>query len=788
MSGSAAADAATPNGAADAAPDAPRPPSLMSRLWRRLTRPFRKTGGATEFIARVPGILQLDAAECGAASLAMVLAYHGRWVPLEQLRLACGVSRDGSKASNIIKAAKSFGMSAKGFRKEPEQLGDINVPAIIHWNFNHFLVLEGIHPKHVWLSDPAGGRRKVSHAEFGEAFTGVVLALEPGPDFKRGGPRPSPFAQLWRELRSSRMAALLVALLSLALVVPGLVAPGLSKLYVDHVMLQGLTSWVIPLCAAMIGTALFQVSITFLQQYYLLRIEAKLAIVMSSRVLTRLMNQTMQFFGQRFAGELAGRVNAADQIAQLLSGQVATTGFNMVAVVIYGGAMMLFDPLVASVAFMIPVINLVMMRGLRKRMRDLNRRVAIDHGKMAGRTIAILAGIETIKVSGAEGDAYAQWAGQHARTLSSVQSLSVQNSVVGVVPGLLNMVGLTAVLCIGGLRVIEGAMTLGSLFAIQTLLSSFTGPLNGLMGLYEQIQHAQGELNRLTDLMARPESQMINDLPPPEVTQTPEALAEAAARPPVPKTEEEAAAVLGGRMLTGRVELRNLYFGYSRTDLPMIRDFSLTLEPGMRVALVGGSGSGKSTIGRMVAGLLEPWSGEVLFDGVPRHLIPPRTFASCVSYVDQDVFMFEGTIRDNLSLWDSTVPESNIVDALKDAEIHPEVATREGRYDAHVSEGGTNFSGGQRQRLEIARALVPNPAVLILDEATSALDPITEQKIDHSLRRRGCTCIIIAHRLSAIRDADEIIVLRRGRIVERGTHDALIAANGAYAELIKAEV
>jgi NHLM bacteriocin system ABC transporter peptidase/ATP-binding protein len=730
---------------------------------------FSRPTGAIGRVAPVPLILQMDAAECGAASLAMVLARYGRWVPLEQMRLACGVSRDGSKATNILKAARSFGMNGKGFRKEPNQLGDIAVPAIIHWNFNHFLVLEGIKGNTVSIADPARGRVTIPLSDFNECFTGVVLALEPGPEFTRGGPRPRPVGQLLEQLHSSRVAALLVASFSLMLVIPGLAVPGLSKLFIDKVMLQGFHSWVLPLCAGLLFATSFQAMVTYLQQYYLLRIEAKLAVVMSSRVISRLMDQSLAFLGQRFAGELAGRVGAADGIAQLLSGQVATTGFNLIAVLIYGGAMLMFDPMVAAVAFLVPLVNVTMMRALRKRMQDLNRRVALDHGKLTGRTAAVLSGIETIKVSGAEGDAFAQWAGQHARTLGSIQSLSVQNSIVGAVPGLLSAIGTAAVLGIGGLRVIEGQLSLGSLLAIQTLLGSFIGPLNGVMGLFEQIQHAQGDLNRLADLMAKPETEILA-----AAAGTATAAPVAVATVPI--------------LLTGRVELRNLSFGYSRTDAPLINNFSLTLEPGMRVALVGGSGSGKSTVGRMIAGLLEPWSGEILFDGMPRQAVPPRSFASSVSYVDQDVFLFEGTIRDNLTLWDTTVPEANIVDALKDAEIHHEVVSRQGGHEAHVSEGGLNFSGGQRQRLEIARALVPNPSVLILDEATAALDPITEQKIDQAVRRRGCTCIIIAHRLSAIRDADEIIVLRRGRIVERGNHDSLLVANNIYASLIKAEV
>lgn len=750
--------------------------NALARAQRRLAAIFAifsnrlKPGrGAMDRVAAVPLTLQIEAAECGAASLTMVLSYYGRWASLEQVRQDCGVSRDGSKASNILKAAKSYGMSAKGYRKEPDQLGAIPMPAIIHWNFNHFVVLEGIENTYASIADPAGGRRRVPAEEFAESFTGVVLAMEPGPDFTRGGTKPQPLMQLLEQLRSSRNAAALVALFSLALVVPGLIVPGLSKLFIDKVMLQGFQNWVQPLCLGLVAAALAEAGIIWLQQHYLVRIEAKLSVVLSSRVMTRLMEQSLAFIGQRFPGELAGRVEAADNIAALLSGQVASTAFNLIAVVMYGGAMLMFDPGVAMVAFLVPAINLTIMRLVRTRMRDLNSRVSLDSGKLMGRTVSSLSGLETIKVSGAEGDVFAQWSGQHARVMASVQSLSVQNAIIGAVPGLLSAFGMVAVLSLGGLRVIHGEITLGTLVAIMALMTSFIGPLNSLMGLFEHVQHAIGDLNRLSDLMSKTDAEQANE----KGAGIPGALA--------------APAILSSPLLSGRLELRDLSFGYSRTDPPLIRDFSLSLEPGMRVALVGGSGSGKSTIGRMVAGLLQPWSGDVMFDGVPRSAIPPRAFASSVCYVDQDVFLFEGTIRENLTLWDPTVPESNIVEALKDAEIHADVTARAGRYDAMVTEGGLNFSGGQRQRLEIARALVPCPSILILDEATAALDPITEQRIDQAIRRRGCTCLIIAHRLSAIRDADEIIVLRKGVIAERGDHDTLLAAGNIYASLIQAE-
>ncbi len=719
------------------------------KAWLRRLR-----GGSR--IARTPTILQMEAAECGAASLAMVLARHGRWVPLEALRLACGVSRDGTKATNLLKAARSYGLSAKGFKKEPGQLTELPLPSILHWNFNHFLVLEGIRRGRAHLNDPAAGRRTVGLDELGESFTGVVLAFERTDAFRAGGIRPRPWRQLAAQAGRSHAGLALVALFSLLLVVPGLVVPGLSRLFVDRVLVQHVDGWVAPLCLAVAGAALLQTAVTHLQIRYLVRLEAKLTVLLSTRVLARLLALPIPFFSQRYGGELAGRVAAADRVATLLSGQVATTAFNLVSVVVYGAAMAGYDPWLALLAAATPAVNLGLLGGLRRRMADANRKIAADTGKMLGAAAGIIAGIETIKVSGAEDESFGQLAGHHARALDSIQSLGLAGALVGAAPGLLSALGNTAILAVGALRVIDGDLTLGSLAAIQALMTGFATPLAGLVTMADRLQAARGDLARLSDLLDGDD-------------------------PPAP-----AAPALLRHKLDGRVELVDVDFGYSPTDPPLIQGFSLVLEPGMRVALVGGSGSGKSTLGRLVTGLLLPTRGEIRIDGHKLAEIPPHVFANSVAYVDQDVFLFGGSVRENLTLWDPTVPETEIVQALKDAEIHADIAGRPGRYDCAVAEGGRNFSGGQRQRLEIARALVGNPSVLVLDEATAALDPVTELSIDQSIRRRGCTCIIIAHRLSTIRDCDRIVVLQQGRVVETGSHDELIARQGAYAQLVQA--
>ena len=710
---------------------------------------------------RTPTVLQMAAVECGAAALAMVLAFHGRWVPLEELRILCGVSRDGSKASNILKAARSLGMVAKGFRKEPDGLPDLPLPSIVHWNFNHYVVFEGFRGDYAIVNDPARGRRRYRKSEFSQHFTGVVLALTPGDDFRPGGHRPRPLREIFRLLQHSRAAVGLIAAFSLMLVVPGLLLPGLSKLFVDKVLLQRLDDWLLPLCLVVIGTGALRALMVHLQQKYLLRLEGKLAAVLSARVMGSLMAQSLAFFNQRYAGELATRVACADRVSSLLSGEVATTAFNMIAVMVYAVAMAVFDPIVAAVALLVPLTNVLLVRTLRRRAVELNRAISLDQGRMTGAAIGAIVGIETIKVSGGEGEAFARWAGYHARTMAGQQALGLLNGVVGVAPSLLGAIGSGAVLVVGGFRVIDGELTIGSLLALQLLMASFVGPFNQLVALVERARQAQGDLNRINDLLAGA---------PPAPTASPALATPALAGPLRPE---------------GRIEFRDISFGYSPADPPLIRDFNLVLEPGMRVALVGGSGSGKSTIGRLMCGLLHPWTGQILLDGRPLANLPPALRAASLAYVDQDIFLFAGSIRDNLTLWDRTQPESAIVEALKDAEIHAEVATRPGGLDSLVAEGGVNFSGGQRQRLEIARALVGSPAALVLDEATAALDPVTEQRIDEGIRRRGCTALIIAHRLSTVRDADEIVVLNRGLVAERGTHASLMAAGGTYAGLFE---
>jgi NHLM bacteriocin system ABC transporter peptidase/ATP-binding protein len=714
-------------------------------------------------LRRSPTVLQMEAVECGAAALAIVLAHHGRWVPLEELRVACGVSRDGSKASNVVKAARGYGLAAKGFKKEPSALRSLHLPAILHWNFNHFVVLDGFQKGRVFLNDPAAGPREVSEEELDQAFTGVVLTFEPGPEFQRQGDPPRLIPALRRRLAGSRAALAFVLLAGLALAIPGLVVPVFSKIFVDSVLLENRRDWLPPLLFAMGGAALLTGALTWIQQVYLLRLETRMAVGSSSRFLWHVLRLPSEFFSQRFAGDISSRVAINDRVAQLLSRDLATNALGVLMVVFFAAVLFQYDAVLTLVGIAVVSLNVAALRFVSRKRVDGNRRLVQDQGKLLGTAIGGLQTIETLKATGGESDLFARWAGYQAKVVNGRQELERYTQMLDAVPPLLSAVNTALILGLGGLRVMNGSLSLGGLVAFQLLMAAFIAPINRLVSLGGRLQMVEGDMNRLDDVLRYridPSAGSGSGEPPPEGT-------------PV--------------RLHGFLELRDVSFGYSRLDPPLIEGLHLTLKPGSRVALVGGSGSGKSTISRLVTGLYEPWSGEILFDRRRRSETPAGVLTHSLAAVDQNVFLFEGTVRENLTLWDATIPLPEVVAAAKDACIHEDIAARPGGYDSPVEEGGANWSGGQRQRLEIARALVGRPSVLVLDEATSALDPTTESRIDENLRRRGCTCLIVAHRLSTIRDADEIIVLEKGKVVQRGTHDELKGIEGPYARLISAE-
>ena len=715
---------------------------------------------------RTPTILQMEAVECGAAALAMILAHFGRWVSLEELRVACGVSRDGSKASNVLKAARAYGLDARGFKREPAQLRFMPMPMIVHWNFNHFVVLEGFKRGRAFLNDPGVGPTAVSDEEFDQSFTGVALTFERDTTFVRGGDPPNVIRSLMQRLPGSRTSIAFVLVAGLALVVPGLVTPSFNKVFVDDILVKGLGSWIKPLLVAMGATAAVSATLTWLQQRYLLRLETKLAIESAGRFFWHVLRLPVAFFTQRFAGDISARVSINDRVAKTVSGDLATTAINALLIVFYAALLLQYDRVLAMLGVVTAVLNIGALRWADHARVDLSRRLQQERGKMLGAAMGGLMTIETLKASGAESDFFSRWAGHHAKVSNTYQQLQLTTTILGIVPPFLMSLNAALVLGIGGIRVMDGLLSMGLLVSFQALVIAFLSPVNRMVDLGTQFQDLKGDLGRLDDVLNARRDPWATDLTGPQTS--------------APDDAREV-------KLGGLVELRGLTFGYSALEPPLIQDFSLTLRPGSRVALVGGSGCGKSTVARLVAGLYEPWAGDILFDGRPRRDVPRRVLVNSIAVVDQDIGMFEGTLSENVTLWDGTTPEADLIQAARDASIHEEIAVRPGAYASRMEEGGRNFSGGQRQRLEITRALVNSPTILVLDEATSALDPATEQEIDDHLRRRGCTCLIIAHRLSTIRDCDEILVLERGRVVQRGTHETLSAVPGRYRNLIAAE-
>jgi NHLM bacteriocin system ABC transporter peptidase/ATP-binding protein len=725
-----------------------------------------KTGsppGPAKFPKRVPTptLLQMEAVECGAASLGIILRHFNLWIPLEQLRLDCGVTRDGSKASNLLKAARRFGMDAKGVRYEVNQLLQIEPPVILFWNFNHFLVFEGVSDGKVHLNDPASGPRRIAIDELEASFTGVVLILRPTPEFKEGGYKPSLFASLGRRLAGFQIGLAYAVVAGLFLILPTVVNPAFTKTFIDEVLI-GDKQWIVrPLIGCMGISILLMAVLLVFQRHYLLRLQTKLALTTSAKFLTHILQLPMEFFSQRYAGEIGSRVMINDRVAKVLSEKLATTVLDMMSLIFFALLMIRYDVWLTLVCVAIALINVVATKVVQRPRTDASFRLQQEKGKLTGTSISGIQMMETLKASGGEMEFFGRWGGYQAKAIKAQQDMEFFGQCLTAIPPFTKALISAAILGFGGFRVMDGYMTVGLLVAFQAIMDSFTRPITTFVTFGNALQETGADLTRLDDVLRYDRDPIYL---PNQVYD--------------PKFEESI-------KLTGRVEMRNITFGFNPLAPPLIENLSFTVKPGQRIALVGGSGSGKSTASKIVAGLFKPWSGEILFDDVPREKVPPRLLHNSMGMVDQDIFMFEGTVRDNLTMWDSTVPDVSVTQACKDAAIAEMLSARKGGLTTYVAEGGVNFSGGQRQRLEIARALVTSPTFLILDEATSALDPATEKQIDQNLRRRGCSCLIVAHRLSTIRDCDEIIVLEFGKVVERGTHEEMKDAGGPYSRLIR---
>ncbi len=723
---------------------------------KTLKQPIKK--GA----AKVPVIMQMEALECGAASLTMILAYYGKWIPLEQVRADCGVSRDGSNAKNLLKAARSYGLTAKGYRYEPEDLKKNGTfPCIIHWNFNHFLVLDGFKGNKAYLNDPAKGSYSVSMETFDKSFTGICLMFEPSESFEPGGKPKSVLSFAKKRLKGAGAAIAFVVLTTVISSLIGIINPAFSRIFLDRLLTGENPEWFMTFLFAFAGMGAVQLIVQWIQTVYSLKINGKLSVVGSTEYMWKVLRMPMEFFSQRMAGDIQQRQGMNASAAQSLVQTFAPLALNTVMMVFYLVVMIRYSFVLTLVGLASIVINIAVSRIISKKRINITRVSMRDSGKLAGATVAGIEMIETIKASGAENGFFEKWAGYQASVNTQQVRFERLNQYLGMIPTFVSSLANTAVLILGVYFTINGEFTVGMIMAFQGFLGSFTAPAQTLISAGQTLQEMRTQMERVEDVMEYPT----------DVNYDNDAVSE----------DEEY------DKLTGNVELKNVTFGYSRLAEPLIRDFNLTLKTGGRVAFVGTSGCGKSTLSKLISGLYKPWSGEILFDGKPISDIDRNVFTGSLAVVDQDIILFEDTIANNIKMWDNSIEDFEMIMAARDAQLHEDIMQRDGGYNYRITEGGKDFSGGQRQRMEIARVLAQDPTIIILDEATSALDAKTEYEVVKSIKDRGITCIVVAHRLSTIRDCDEIIVLDNGAVVERGTHEELYAKNGFYTSLVTNE-
>ena len=712
--------------------------------------------------AKVPFIMQMEALECGAACLAMVLAYYGKWVPLEQVRRDCGVSRDGSNALNVMLAGRNYGLEANGYRFEPEYLKNNGTfPCIVHWEFNHFIVVNGFKNNKVSINDPARGTITISMEEFDEKFTGLCILFAPSDTFVADGKRRSTVEFARKRLEGCAVAIAFVILTSVITSLMGIIDPVFSRIFMDRLLTGKDPGWAGPFILILSIFGFIKIITALIQAIYSRRIDGRMSVHGTTSYMWKVLNLPMDFFSQRYSQDILSRRAGNAGISHELIYTFAPLALDAVMMVFYLAVMLKYSVMLTLVGISSVVINMLVANIISKKRVNISRIQMRDAGKLASATTAGIEMIETIKASGAEEGYFGKWAGYQASVNTAKVRFAKLNQYLGNVPSLVSSFTSTLILMIGVYLTMKGEFTIGMVVAFQGFLNSFTAPASGFISTGQMLQELRTDMERIEDVMEYPEDE----------------------NGAIGMQDSD----VSYKKLKGTVEMKNVSFGYSRLAEPLIKDFSLSLKPGSRVAFVGESGCGKSTLSKLLSGLYKPWSGEILFDGLPMKDIDRNVFKSSLAVVDQDIIMFEDTIASNIRMWDKTIEDFEVIMAAKDAQIHNDIVLRDSGYDHKMIEGGNDFSGGQKQRMEIARVLAQDPTIVILDEATSALDAKTEYEVVNSIRDRGITCIVIAHRLSTIRDCDEIIVLDHGNVVERGTHEELYAKGGLYTELVSNE-
>ncbi len=718
--------------------------------------------------SRVPTVIQMEAVECGAAALAMILAYHGRNVPLQTLRDACQVSRDGTTALQMAKVARGYGMNAKGASKDLHELDTLATPFIAYWSFYHFVVVEGWDRTWVYINDPAMGPRRVSWDEMDSCFTGIVIDFEPTSEFERGGKRRSLVESLRTHLGPYKRALAFATVVGIFATIPGIAAAGFLSFFINRVISAASTGIIVGFMAAVVLAIVAQATLGWIQRRTMLSITTDFTTSLAAEMTWRVLRLPTRFFTQRQPGEISWRLQMPAMVSMLLAGPLPSAITGLISIVLYFVAMLVLSPLAAAAALVIGVLNFAILRAMARRQTERQELLMQEEGKLSAVVASGLSAIEFVKATGAEQELFTRFGGQAARVVSVRQETAAANQVFATLPGFLNILASAAVLGIGGFQVLNGDLSLGGLVALQVLAAGFLAPFGLLVQVGNSLLQFRAVMPKIDDVLEQePETDGLRSSVPAATASDPNEPTPAAAK------------------LQGRVEFRDVVFGYNPGGPPLLQGLSFTVEPGHRIAFVGTSGAGKSTVSRLLTGLERPWSGTILLDGVPRDEIPGAVLSSSLALVDQSILLFKGTVRDNLTLWDPSIQAGRATVAAQDAHIDDVIASRPEAYESAVDEGGRNFSGGQGQRLEIARALAMDPTILVLDEATSSLDALTEVRIDNELRRRGCTTLVIAHRLSTIRDADLILVLDKGAVVQSGTHDELLQMDGLYRTLVE---
>ena len=716
----------------------------------------------TKGVVKVPVVMQMEALECGAASLTMILAYFGKWIPLEQIREDCGVSRDGSNAKNILVAARSYGLGAKAYRYDPDRLKEVGrFPMIVHWEFNHFIVLDGFKGDKVYVNDPARGTVVMTYNQFDEGYTGICLMFEPTENFEPSGKPKSMIEFAKSRLKGASAAVTFVALTTLIGSVCAIIQSGFSRVFMDRILTGNDAGWLIPFTLGLSALAIVQVVAAWIKAIYSFKIDGKMAIVGNMNYMWKILRLPMKFFSQRMAGDIQQRQISNANIAGTLVNTLSPLVLETLMLIFYLFVMLRYSPVLTLVGIISVAGQIWVSRIISDKRINVTRVMMRDAGKLAAATVSGIEMIETIKASGAENGYFEKWSGYQASVNTQNVRFKRIDSYLGLIPPILTALANNIVLILGVYLCITGKFTVGMVMAFQGFLASFMQPAQKLIDAGQQVQELRTEMERVEDVMKYPTDIDFND----------------------EEIDEDA----DYDKLSGTVELKNVTFGYSRLEPPLIENFSMKLETGSRVAFVGSSGCGKSTLAKLISGLYQPWEGEILFDGKHINEINRSVFTGSVAVVDQDITLFEDTIENNIKMWDTTIEDYEMMMAARDAQIHDDIMMREGGYRYKLSEGGRDFSGGQRQRIEIARVLAQDPTIIVMDEATSALDAKTEFDVVNAVKAREITCIVIAHRLSTIRDCDEIIVFDHGKVVERGTHEELMAKGGAYTELVTSE-